>query len=156
MKFKCPLIVVSDISRSRKFYEEVLSQTVKYDFGDNITFEGDFAIHEKQHFSRMVKIEEAEIQFNTKNSELYFEEENIEIFIEKLREYAGINYLHDLIEHPWGQRVIRFYDPDLHIVEVGECMKSVIIRFLSEGYSIKETSEITQHPVELVMNCSIN
>jgi len=26
---------------------------------------------------------------------------------------------------PWGQRVIRFYDPDMHIVEVGESLESV-------------------------------
>jgi len=33
IKFKCPLIVVEDIDVSRTFYENVLNQTVKYDFG---------------------------------------------------------------------------------------------------------------------------
>lgn len=28
---------------------------------------------------------------------------------------------------PWGQKVIRFYDPDKHIIEVGEDL-SVLIR----------------------------
>ena len=32
MKFICPLIVVEDIARWRKLYEQILSQRVKIDF----------------------------------------------------------------------------------------------------------------------------
>ncbi|MBP7508670.1 MAG: hypothetical protein KA807_12690 [Prolixibacteraceae bacterium] len=32
----CPLIVVSNIEKSRTFYEKFLNQTVKYDSGENI------------------------------------------------------------------------------------------------------------------------
>ena len=45
MRYICPLIVVSDIKRSRQFYESLLGQKVKYDFGENVQFEGDFSIH---------------------------------------------------------------------------------------------------------------
>jgi catechol 2,3-dioxygenase-like lactoylglutathione lyase family enzyme len=45
MKYICPLIVVKDIAESRHFYENILGQKVKYDFGENVTFEGDFSIH---------------------------------------------------------------------------------------------------------------
>ena len=31
-----------------------------------------------------------------------------------------ISYVHPLIEHSWGQKVVRFYDPVMHIIEVGE------------------------------------
>ena len=40
----------------------------------------------------------------------------------------------------WGQRVIRFYDLDGHIVEVGEDMKMVIKRFLASGMTMEEVS----------------
>lgn len=50
MKFICSLITVSDIKRSRNFYENLLNQKVKYDLGENITFNGDFAIHSQNTF----------------------------------------------------------------------------------------------------------
>lgn len=50
MKFKCALYVVNDIQQSRAFYENLLDQKVKYDFGENVTFEGDFSIQEKKVF----------------------------------------------------------------------------------------------------------
>jgi hypothetical protein len=46
IKFVCALIAVSDINRSKKFYTELLEQTIKFDFGKNVVFNGDFAIHD--------------------------------------------------------------------------------------------------------------
>ena len=60
--------------------------------------------------------------------------------MEKLGQYPGIEYLGKVIEHSWGQRVVRFYDPDGHIIEVGEDMKMVIERFLSTGMTMEEVS----------------
>ena len=43
--------------------------------------------------------------------ELYFEEQDIEAFVEKLeRSYPSIQYVNKLMTHSWGQKVIRFYD----------------------------------------------
>ena len=39
-----------------------------------------------------------------------------------------------------GQRVIRFYDLDGHIIEVGEDMKMVIKRFFATGMTMEEVS----------------
>ncbi|GAA0176632.1 glyoxalase [Clostridium sediminicola] len=153
MKFKCPLVVVSNIDIARNFYEKVLNQKVKYDFGENVTYEGDFAIQLKPHFANMITINEDRILGESNNFELYFEENNIDGFIDKLKSNKEIQYIHDLIEHPWGQRVIRFYDPDKNIIEVGECMESVVKRFLNRGLSIEETAKRTQHPIEFVEKC---
>ena len=55
--------------------------------------------------------------------ELYFEEKDIEMFIEKLEKlYPSIQYVNKLMEHSWGQRVIRFYDLDGNLIEVGTPM----------------------------------
>lgn len=153
MKFKCPLIVVNNIDIAREFYEKVLNQKVKYDFGENVTYEGDFSIQLKSHFANMITINQDDITIKSNNFELYFEEENIESFIERLKDANGIKYIHGLIEHPWGQRVIRFYDPDMHIIEVGESMESVAKRFLNQGLSVEETAKRTQHPIEFVRQC---
>ncbi len=45
---------------------------------------------------------------------------------------------------------MRFYDPDKHIIEVGESMAVVAKRFLDQGLSVEETAKIIQHPVEFV------
>lgn len=58
----------------------------------------------------------------------------------KLKGYPDIEYLGEVIEHSWGQRVIRFYDLDGHIIEVGEDMKMVIKRFLDTGMTMEEVS----------------
>ncbi|MDF3005634.1 MAG: fosB [Oscillospiraceae bacterium] len=44
-------------------------------------------------------------------------------------------------EAEWGQRSIRFYDLDGHIIEVGENIKMVVKRFLDSGMSMAETSK---------------
>lgn len=153
MKFKCPLIVVTNMSISRDFYENILNQKVKYDFGENILYEGDFSIQSKSHFANMITLDKNDITMKSNNFELYFEEDNIDNLIERLKSINSIHYIHDLIEHPWGQRVIRVYDPDMHIIEIGESMESVAKRFLSQGFSIEETARLTQHPIEFVEKC---
>ena len=52
----------------------------------------------------------------------------------------GLQRLGDVIEHTWGQRVIRFYDPDRHLIEVGEDMNMVVRRFLDQGMTLEEVS----------------
>jgi len=55
--------------------------------------------------------------------ELYFEENDIEGFVEKLEGlYPDIRYVNRLMTHSWGQRVVRFYDPDGNLIEVGTGM----------------------------------
>ncbi len=152
MKFKMPLIVVKDMAISRKFYEEILNQKVEMDFGANITFEKAFSLQTKDTWVDFIRKTEKDVLNKSNNFELYFEEEHFEEFIEGLKNFE-INYVHDVIEYPWGQRVIRFYDPDMHIVEVGESMETVIKRFVGQGLSIEETAERTQHPIEFVKRC---
>jgi hypothetical protein len=53
-------------------------------------------------------------------------------------------------EYPWRQRVARIYDPDRHIVEIGESMRMVFARLVRQGNSIEETARITDHPVAFV------
>ena len=61
--------------------------------------------------------------------------------LQKLNDYPSINFLGNVVEHDWGQRVIRFYDLDGHLIEVGEEMKMVIERFISDGMTLEEVSK---------------
>ena len=59
---------------------------------------------------------------------------------DRLKAYSDIEYLGEVIEHSWGQRVIRFYDLDEHLIEVGEDMQMVVKRFLASGMTMEEVS----------------
>ena len=66
-------------------------------------------------------------------------------FLEKLESWDGeIQYVNRLMEHDWGQRVVRLYDPDGHLIEVGEAMDYVAKRFLAAGMTVEETAAKTQ------------
>lgn len=153
MKFSCPVIIVESIEKSRKFYEEVLGQKVILDFGENITFEGDFALQSKSSWQGFIDKKAEDIIEKPNSFELYFEEEDFDTFIEHLKEIPDIEYVHPVKEYSWGQHVIRFYDLDGHIIEVGESMRSVIKRFLASGMTIEEVSKRSQYPIEFVKSC---
>ena len=151
MKFVCSLIVVSDIAISRVFYEDLLGQKVKYDFGENITFHGDFALHLKSHYSEL--IDHKEIRLEGNDFELYFESNDLDILVDKLRA-NNVMFVHELRKQPWQQLVVRFYDPDNHIVEVGESLDHLVFRLFQEGNTVKQIAELTQLSVEFI-NASI-
>lgn len=64
-----------------------------------------------------------------------------------------ISYVHPLIEHSWGQKVVRIYDPDMHIIEVGENIKAVCLRFLNNGMSKEEVAKRMDVPLKFVESC---
>lgn len=143
MKFVTALLVVKDINISRNFYETILSQKVKYDFGENITFNGDFSIHHRAHYEKLLNGKK--IESGQHNVELYFEEDNLdELYSELIKK--GVVFVHEIEEQPWKQRVMRFYDPDNYIIEVGESIKYLCVRLYNEGYTINEINKMTGMP----------
>lgn len=151
MKYVCALIVVKDIKRSRSFYENILGQKVEYDFGENVAFEGGFAIHLEDHYARLLNIENDNILTKSNNFELYFESDDIEsVFIALKKENTA--FIHQIKDQPWGQRVMRFYDPDFHVIEIGETMEAVVLRFYGAGLSIEEICKKSSMPEEFVRN----
>jgi catechol 2,3-dioxygenase-like lactoylglutathione lyase family enzyme len=147
MKFICSLITVNDIKRSRDFYEKVLNQKVKFDFGENVTFHGDFAIHLKSHFKGLIDNKEIKNQCN--NFELYFEYDNLEEVVGRLK-VNGITFVHAIREQPWRQKVVRFYDPDENIIEIGETLEHLSSRLFAEGMTIEKIVSITNLPADFV------
>ena len=153
MKFVSPLIVVADLERARSFYNEVLGLNVILDFGENITLTGGVSLQTRGSWMTFIQKKSHEIQFGGNDAELYFEEDEFDRFIEKLNNIEGIDYVHPALEHRWGQRVVRFYDPDGHIIEVGETMSEVCRRFLKSGLSVSQTAERMGVSTEYVRLC---
>lgn len=151
MKFISPLIAVSNMEISKKFYQNILQQKIVLDFGTHVSFADNLAL--QSDFADLIGLKKDEVIQGSKNFELYFEEDDLDGFAEKLKNNQDIQYVHGIKEYPWGQRVIRFYDPDMHIIEVGESMEKVVTRFLAGGMSVEETAKRSMFPVEFVKKC---
>ena len=150
MKLKNPLIVVKDMDRSVEFYKKILDLDVILDFGANKTLTGGLVLQTAETFRDF--IDGRPISIGGSDFEIYFEEDDFDEFAEKLKG-LDIEYVHPVKEHPWGQRVIRFYDPDRHIIEVGENMKTVCRRFMEKGMTPEETAKRMDVPVDYVYDC---
>ena len=153
MKYVCSLIVVRDVQRSKAFYEK-LGQKVKYDFGENIEFDGGFSIHLEEHFEKLLGIGQNNVYKKSNNFELYFETEEISKVYDEMKE-VGVEFIHNIREQPWGQRVMRFYDPDYHIIEIGESMESVAIRYFRSGMTVEDICKGTSLPEEFVQKAIV-
>ena len=147
MKLKNPMLVVTDIDRTVEFYKRVLGLHVIMDFGGNKTLTGGLALQTVETYGDFIGTNE--ISFGSNSFELYFEEDDFDKFAEKLKS-CDVEYVHPVLEHAWGQRVVRFYDPDKHIVEVGENMKAVCRRYLEAGLSPEEAAERMDVPLKAV------
>jgi uncharacterized glyoxalase superfamily protein PhnB len=146
LKYQGVLITVEDVTVSRRFYEEQLGQKVGLDFGVNVGFEGGLAIHQKKHFQELLGGGEQFAAVSKSHAvELYFETDEVEGFEKRLKA-AGCEFIHAIREQPWGQRVMRVYDPDGHVVEIAETMEAVVLRLYQQGSSVEGICQKTGMP----------
>ena len=120
MRLRNILVIVKDMERSIKFYHDLFGlDIVLGNDGNTILTEGLVLQDEKIWRDFLGKT----IIPKSNSCELYFEEQDIERFVEKLeRLYPDIQYVNHLMTHSWGQKVIRFYDLDGNLIEVGTPM----------------------------------
>lgn len=117
MKLKNVLIVVKDIEKSRQFYNDLFGLDLVLDNDGNMILTEGLVLQDEKIWKELLG---KEILLESNSCELYFEEQNIEAFAEKLeRLYPSIRYVNKLVVHSWGQKVVRFYDLDGNLIEVG-------------------------------------
>ena len=150
MKFRSTLIAVKDMGISKQFYHDVLGLNVVADFGANVTLDGGVVLQTLDTWKSFIRMDSVSLPNNA--GELYFEENDMDAFCSHLKNF-DICYVHELFEHRWGQRVIRFYDPDKHMIEVGEKLDAVVLRFIEQGLSAEETAVRMDIPLDFVQSC---
>lgn len=117
MKLKNILIVVNDIERSRRYYHDLFGLDVILDNDGNMILTEGLVLQDREIWKSFLC---KDVIPENNASELYFEESDLEAFAEKLeRLYPDTVYVNRLMTHSWGQKVIRFYDPDGNLIEVG-------------------------------------
>ena len=120
MKLKNVLIVVKDIEKSKQFYHDLFGLNPVLDNDGNLIMTEGLVLQDEKIWKEFLG---KDIAYKNNACELYFEEDNIEAFVEKLEKlYPDIEYANRLMTHSWGQKVIRFYDLDGNLIEVGTAM----------------------------------
>ena len=122
MKLKNVLIVVNNIEKSKTFYKDLFGLDVVLDNDGNVILTEGLVLQDATIWKDFLK---KDIIPQNNAAELYFEEADIENFAKRLEAYQPpIQYVNRLMEHSLGRKVIRFYDPDGNLLEVGTPMGS--------------------------------
>ena len=117
MKLKNVLIVVKDIEKSKQFYHNLFGLNMVLDNDGNMILTEGLVLQEEKIWKSFLG---KEIIPKSNSCELYFEERDIEAFVQKLEKlYPSVKYVNKLMIHSWGQKVVRFYDLDGNLIEVG-------------------------------------
>lgn len=118
MRLKNILLVVNDMEKSIAFYKELFGLQVLKDFDGNVILTEGVVLQDRKIWESLI---EKQTAYGGNASELYFIENDLEGFQEKLEQSSfEIRYVHKLKTHSWGQKAIRIYDPDGHMIEIGE------------------------------------
>lgn len=118
MRLKNILLVVDDIEKSIVFYKEIFGLQVLKHFDGNVILTEGLVLQDRKIWESLIG---QIVSCGSNASELYFVENNLEEFQKKLEESSfEIEYVHKLKEYDWGQKAIRIYDLDGHMIEIGE------------------------------------
>lgn len=147
MKYKSTLLMVKDLQRSLSFYQKVLGLQKTADFGDNVTLTGDISLQAEESWLDFIERKPSDLTYGGNVSELYFETEDYDAFLTTLED---MDLVHPPIEHRWGQRAVRLYDPDRHVIGVAEPLKAVAHRFQNTGLTEEGVAKRMDVPPELV------
>ena len=151
MHLKNILIVVSDIEKSKRFYQELFGLTVTVDFGENVILTEGLVLQEKKAWEDLIG---REVKTAANNAELYFEENDMDGLIKKLESSRfPINYVNSPTEQE--RRVIRIYDPDGHIIEIAETLECVARRYLMSGMTVSETAKKMRLPMDVIKEMEV-
>lgn len=118
MKLKNVLIVVKDIEASIRFYKDLFGLDVILNNDGNVILTEGLVLQDKRIWESFI---EKDVIWRGHDTELYFEEKDMDGMLKKLDESLyQIEYINRDLKHSWGQRVIRIYDLDGHVIEIGE------------------------------------
>ncbi len=117
--FRNSIALVKDILRSKHFYEDIMGLKIKKEYDTIIMFENNFVIHRADVFYEYINKSYQGEKMGHDNVDFYFTTSDLDGFLQKLKA-EHVTFIHEIKRHEWGERVIRIYDPDGHIVEIGD------------------------------------
>lgn len=136
-------LFVKNIDAAKYFYHNILGLEIEFDFGKNIIFKGGISIWEiSSNHIIPTRLGDRCFDSGSNRFELYFETENLdEVYMPLIN--AKVLFFHEIHEETWGQRTIRFFDPDNHLIEIGESLRCFVRRMLDSGMTQEQVSAKT-------------
>lgn len=150
MKYCGSLYVVKDKEITVRFYREIFGFKVIQDFGTNFTLTGGFSFQTHDSWKGFVEMDDKDITYGGNDAEIYIETEDLEEFVNVVNNRKDIKIIHNVKEHEWGQRGMRFYDPDFHIIEVSETLPSLCKRLHNQSMTNEDIYQKTGLSVKMV------
>jgi len=151
MKFHSVVIYVKKIEVAKRFYADVLNLAIDLDYDKCVTFKTGISLWELQpkHVVFPKTDNYGKSEKSTNKFELYLETDDITKVYQNLNQYK-VEFLHGILEESWGQRTVRFYDPDKNLIEIGESMPAYVGRMFKNGLTTVEISKKSSLPIEIV------
>lgn len=139
-----------DLAKSQAFYQDLFGLEIELAIEGLVCFQGGISLWKRKIASDLVYGgNEPSGPGERPCQEIYFETDDIDGFFTTINK-TGIPLLHPVQETPWHQRTVRFFDPDRHLIEVGESMVEVIRRLGKDGSSPEKVAEQVMMPVEII------
>jgi catechol 2,3-dioxygenase-like lactoylglutathione lyase family enzyme len=151
IQYHSSVLLTTDVRRLLAFYVRILGQEVQQDFGACVILRCGLSLWQpSDDLTVAVKLGYAHHPAGNKNLELCFETMTLDTDAERIKA-SGAKLLHDLVEEPWGQQVLRFFDPDGNLVELGESIPTFVRRHYASGLSAQAVAEKTGVPPDTVL-----
>lgn len=150
IRYHSAVIFTDNIETMKEFYEQTMGQSVQFDFGGSVIFDCGLTIWElKDSYPLSKALGNRDGGRSNESMEICFESDEFEAEASRLKE-LGVKPVHDVTEEEWGQKTIRFYDPDGNIIEIGETMPFFCRRLYCAGLSAAQVSNKTGIPKHTV------
>lgn len=150
IKFHSTVIMTEEFEMMKSFYQNILQQKIEFDFGNCIGFKNGLSLWKlKNDYPIAKKLGRTFDKSGNMNLEFCFETDDFELVVENLKMYK-LNYLHEETEELWGQKTVRFFDPENNLVEIGETIPCFVKRFQNQGMNAEEIAQKTSVPIEMV------
>lgn len=119
VQFRNPILLVRDMEASKRFYHDLLGIAIRQDFGSFVLLEGNLGLHRADVFYGYLGKAYSGESMGRDNLDLYFTSDRLPELQARLLA-AGVAFLTPLQLTEWGETLFRVYDPDRHIVEIGD------------------------------------
>ncbi|MDL2295672.1 VOC family protein [Lachnospiraceae bacterium OttesenSCG-928-E19] len=153
MKSSGTLIAVSDLERSKKFYQEVLNLKLVEDVGARVVMTGGIVLQTLESWKEIIHKSAEEIVLENNAVEIRLETDDMDVFVKGLAIRNDVEYVHPIQEYRSGMRLVRIYDPDRYIISIGENTMTLVRKLLEKGYNIAEVAKRMGVSKEYVINC---
>ncbi|MBN2716007.1 MAG: VOC family protein [Deltaproteobacteria bacterium] len=148
--FHSSVVIAEDLQAMVRFYRDVLKQEVASDFGACVIFKCGLSVWTPKE-THPVATHTARFKPGTGRFELCFETDAFDDAHRRVLQHPhGIRLLHETQTEPWGQRTIRFFDPEDNLVELGESIPCFVRRLHREGLSLDDVAQKTSVPLDVV------